>query len=173
MKILMLIDALDIGGAETHTITLAKGLAKQGHKVEVVSAEGELTENLCKVGIKHIKIPNIRKNDRDNSLPLFVRILVAHEAIWHKIHTQRPNIVHAHTRRMAYLAHDICRWEKIPLVTTAHAKFPARNLKNLFTKWGDATVAVSEDIKENLSYSRHFGRAPRHVNVILNGIEIE
>ena len=168
----MLIDALDIGGAETHTITLARELARRGHKVEVVSAGGELTQKLCEVGIKHTKIPDIRKNESVNSLSLPHRILIARAVIECQIHNKRPNIVHAHTRRMAFLAHGICRREKIPLVTTAHAQFSTKNLKNLFSKWGDATIAVSEDIKENLFCSRYFGHPPRRVEVIRNGIEL-
>ena len=40
MKILMVTMKMDIGGAETHILELAKGLKEQGHSVHVVSEGG-------------------------------------------------------------------------------------------------------------------------------------
>ena len=48
----MVTDALDIGGAETHVVTLANGLASLGHDVTVVSGGGRLEGSL--VGVKHL-----------------------------------------------------------------------------------------------------------------------
>ena len=170
MKILMLIDSLEIGGAETHTITLAKEISRKGHKVEVVSAGGKLLQKLRDVGIKHTKIPNICANTRKNAIPLPIRLLVARNIICRNVRPHRPDVVHAHTRRMAFLARGICRAEKIPLVTTAHAKFSMRAPKRALSKWGDGTIAVSEDIKNHLLANTSI--PPQQIKVIFNGIEI-
>lgn len=170
MKILMLIDSLEIGGAETHTITLAKEISRKGHKVEVVSAGGKLLQKLRDVGIKHIKIPNICANTRKNAIPLPIRLLVARNIICRNVRPHRPDVVHAHTRRMAFLISGICRAEKIPLVTTAHAKFSMRAPKRALSKWGDGTIAVSEDIKNHLLANTSI--SPQQIKVIFNGIEI-
>ena len=41
MKILMATMGMDIGGAETHIVELAKELKKQGHDVAIVSHGGD------------------------------------------------------------------------------------------------------------------------------------
>ena len=166
----MLIDALGIGGAETHTLTLAKELLKRGHAVEVVSAGGELLPKLQNVGIKHTKIPNICENSGASVITLPIRLLTARNIIYRHVRSGRPNIVHAHTRRMAFLASGICKAEKIPLVTTAHARFSMSAPKKVLSRWGDGTVAVSDDIKNHLLASTSIPL--RQIKVIFNGIEI-
>ena len=46
MKILILTDRLDVGGAETHIALLARELIKDGHEVTVASSGGAIAERL-------------------------------------------------------------------------------------------------------------------------------
>ena len=46
MKILMLIDSLGVGGAETHVETLAQDLATLGCEVVVASSGGAIADKL-------------------------------------------------------------------------------------------------------------------------------
>ena len=52
MKILLASMSMDIGGAETHIVELAKGLVAAGHQVHVVSEGGIFADELVSIG-KH------------------------------------------------------------------------------------------------------------------------
>ena len=169
MKILILIDALDIGGAETHVITLATELQKCGHNAKVMSAGGELVDKLKKEGIKHVMTPNICKLTCHNFAFLPFQIWAARSIISREIRKERPDIVHAHTRKTAFLVSPICKKEKIPLVTTAHAFFSLEGYKNRLSKWGDGTIAVSDDIKSHIISAAKI--PPRQIVTIFNGVK--
>lgn len=148
MKILMLIDSLGIGGAETHVETLALGLAELGSDVCVASSGGAIAQRLVAKGIPHLLLPSVVNTSP--RLPLPLRLALAREMLARYIERERPDVVHAHTRRMAFLISGICRRRKIPLIFTAHAKFSMDFPKNIFSRWGDATIAVSEDIASHV-----------------------
>ena len=172
----MLIDSLCVGGAETHVETLALELKRMGCEVRVASSGGVIAEKLKKKGIKHLSLPSVASF----SLLPSVKILLARELISRYIERVRPDVVHAHTRRMAFLAYGICRCRNIPLVFTAHAKFSMSLPKNIFSRWGDATIAVSDDIKLHAisrSGAGAFGNLPcrngvKSITVIPNGVKI-
>lgn len=186
MKIMMLIDLFSVGGAESHVLSLTSELTKQGHNVTVVSAGGKMVDNLTKVGVKHRTIPNISGHLFNNVADserffrtsigdakgknhcLLTRFLVAREVIYSLAKRYRPDVIHAHTRRTAFLARGVCKRLKIPLVVTAHAHFPLSFPKNRLSCWGDMTIAVSEDIKEHLA--AHGGVIEKHIRVIVNGV---
>ena len=52
MKILMATMGMDIGGAETHIVELAKELKKQGHDVAIVSHGGVYVHEISGAGIR-------------------------------------------------------------------------------------------------------------------------
>ena len=54
MKILMLIDSLDVGGAETHVETLALELVKMGCEVSIASNGGKIAQMLEGEGVKQL-----------------------------------------------------------------------------------------------------------------------
>ena len=62
MKILMLIDALGVGGAESHVEILATELAKMGHEIIVASAGGVLCKRLRGANVRCVFLPKILKN---------------------------------------------------------------------------------------------------------------
>ena len=41
MKILMLADTMDIGGAETHVYELSRSLSSMGHRIKILSGGGK------------------------------------------------------------------------------------------------------------------------------------
>ena len=53
MKILMATMGLDIGGAETHIVELAKQLKQQGHDIAIVSNGGVYVAEITTAGIRH------------------------------------------------------------------------------------------------------------------------
>ena len=165
MKILMLIDSLDVGGAESHVETLADGLSALGCEVAVASAWGKTAEKMVKNGIKWLPLPSLHSNFAPNP----VNLARAQKLISRYSDELNPDIVHAHTRMTALLARGICKKRKIPLVTTAHALFSMNFPKNHLTTWGDATICVSEDIAHHLQ--KHSPTPPQNVKIIRNGIK--
>ena len=57
MKILMATMGLDIGGAETHIVELAKELKGRGHDVAIVSNGGVYVPEITAAGIRHYLAP--------------------------------------------------------------------------------------------------------------------
>ena len=126
MKILMLISSLEVGGAETHLIELARGLKSLGVRVTVASDGGVLVSELEREGIKHITLPLGSKN------PLSVaRSYLSLRAF---IRRERIGLIHAHSRVAAYIGERLSRSERIPLVTTAHAKFSVSPIKKYMSR---------------------------------------
>lgn len=168
MKILMLIDSLDIGGAETHVEILCRKLNKMGHNIVVASSGGIISQRLKKYGIKHILLPKIQKSTKNAyNLRSISQIFALSRTILSVIEQENSDIVHAHTRRMAFFAQHFCKKHKIPLIVTAHAKFDMKFPKKHLSKWGDCTIAVSEDIKKHLVY---YGTPKQKIEVITNGV---
>ena len=69
MNILLVTMSMDIGGAETHILELAKELKRRNHVVYVMSNGGKYVEELENYGIEHIwaplhnkKISNMKKS---------------------------------------------------------------------------------------------------------------
>ena len=95
MKILMATMGMDIGGAETHIVELAKELKKQGHDVAIVSHGGVYVHEISGAGIRHYEAPLHRRSGRDMWRALGVLRRV--------ISQERPDVVHAHARIPAFL----------------------------------------------------------------------
>lgn len=154
MRILMLIDGMETGGAETHVEELSRSLAQLGADVTVASSGGAVARRLAKFGVRHIPIPSVLlpKNDPElravASLPL--RLAAARKAIAEIIAGERPDVVHSHTRRMAFVANPVCARLKIAHIVTAHAMFSMRFPRGALSCWGNGVIAVSEDIRDRL-----------------------
>ena len=65
MKILMVTMGLDIGGAETHIVELAKELKDEGHDLAIVSNGGVYVPEITAAGIRHYQAPLHRRRVRD------------------------------------------------------------------------------------------------------------
>lgn len=186
----MLIDSLGVGGAETHVEVLATEMSTLGCEVCVASAGGVIAEKLKKRGVAHLLLPSVApfrvpmtvKCAAKRSVVTAVlekimslfslprRIFGTRARISGYIKAERPDVVHVHTRRMAFIAAPICKREHIPLVVTAHAMFSMSGGKGRLSRWGDLTLAVGEDIKNHLLTS---GASPSgEIRVIPNGVKL-
>ena len=161
MKILMATNGLDIGGAETHIVELAKELKRRGHEIVVVSNGGVYVEELEKAGIRHIKAP---LNSR--ALKPMVR---SYQILKQAIRAEKPDVVHAHARIPGFLCGLLHRGKNFAFVTTAHWVFASEGMVRYLTNWGTKTIAVSEDIKQYLKDS--YGVPGEDVFVTINGID--
>ena len=163
MKILMLIDSMGIGGAETHVLSLGAELGRQGCEVCVASGGGELVSELLDKGISHIKIPFVRCGIFGLILSFFkLRKLTERENF---------NIIHAHSRRAALVGSWISRTKKICFVTTAHARFKSSPIKKYMSRWGYYVSAVGKDIAEHIRREYKIDR--EKIKVIANGIDTQ
>ena len=163
MRILMATMGLDIGGAETHIVELAKELKNEGHDIAIVSNGGVYVPEITAAGIRHYKAPLHRRGVKE--------MAAARRALRRVIEQEKPDVVHAHARIPAFLCGGICRRKKVPFVTTAHWVFDTSGALRYLTNWGERTVAVSEDIKAYLI--REYNTPAEHITVTINGIDTE
>lgn len=161
--VLMLPMSLDIGGAETHVVCLAKSLKKRGWSVLVSSSGGRRVSDLEAAGIEHIEAP------LDSRSP--VKMAEAFKKISRILDTYPVSLIHAHARIPAFIADRLTGKRAIPLVTTYHGTFKSGPFWNLFTRSGDHTFAVSDDIEEYIALKFGFDR--RKISVIPNGIDTD
>lgn len=163
MRVLMTTMQLDIGGAETHIVELSKALVRRGIEVTVASNGGAYEAELAEAGIPHVKIPFHSKS------PLCM--LKAYKLLKKLIFEQKFDIVHAHARIPAFLCSILHKRYHFRFVTTAHWVFTTRFPYNLLTRWGERSLAVSDDIKKYLI--DNYGIASDNIRVTINGIDLE
>lgn len=161
MKILILTDKLDIGGAETHIALLARELMENGHEVTVVSAGGAIAERLKSSKITHVSMPLGTHSP--------IRWLILRHKIRKLIRREGFEVAHAHARVPALLIYGVRRLGCAEIVTV-HAKFRAGLLRRLFSRWGEQSIAVSEDLR---TYLHTVYDIPMQcICVIPNGIDL-
>lgn len=161
MNILLAYMALDIGGAETHVVSLAKELKRTGYNPIVVSAGGVYVQELIDVDIRHYEAPLNKKDIKSISKSIKVLKEV--------IDKERIDIIHAHGRIPALDCKIVSLIKGIPFMTTAHAKFKVSLFYRYTSFWGEEVIAVSEDIKEHLV--NKFNVRPDSITLISNGID--
>ncbi|MBQ8381102.1 MAG: polysaccharide pyruvyl transferase family protein [Clostridia bacterium] len=160
MKILMLTDKMDIGGAETHIVTLIRELRKMGVEITLISGGGVYIKDLLPLGIRCVTAPLGRRDPAS--------IISSYRAV--KREMKLCHIVHAHTRFTANLAKSIRgsgAWP--PILVTAHLDFPPFPYgRRCF--FGDLTLAVSEDIKAHLIKAYRVNE--KKIRLTKNGLDL-
>lgn len=161
--VLLALMKLDIGGAETHAVELAKELTRRGWRVLVASNGGVYVKELTDAGIKHYSVPLQNKNPFNmlKSLHLLKKI----------IREEKPDIVHSHARIPSFLLGILHKRMHFPFVTTAHWVFSTKHGLRYLTDWGEKTLAVSEDIKTYLM--ENYNIPASDIPVTINGIDTD
>ncbi len=163
VTVLMTLMGLEIGGAETHAVVLARHLKEMGYNVVMASSGGVYEKTIARYGVKHYKVP------LDNSKLLSIyRSLVAVRSI---IAAEGVALLHAHARIPAFVSDLAGRLAGVHFITTAHAMFSTNFRFRYLSRWGEKTIAVSSDIKEHLI--KNFGVPEQNIFLIPNGIDIE
>lgn len=163
MNILLVTMSMDIGGAETHILELAKELKKRKNNVFVVSAGGKLVEKLIESGIEHVYAP--LKDKKIN------HIIKSYKTIKSMIIEKKIDVVHAHARIPGAICGTVCKKMHVPFVTTVHGIYKVNFIYKLLTNWGERTLAVSEDIKNQVI--KDYKLKKENVKVTINGIDTE
>ncbi len=156
MKILILADRMQTGGAETHIYELSRSLLSLSHEVVLLSEGGDMAEKSAREGVRHIRIPHIGS-------PLSLL------RIYRVIRAERPTVLHAHTRKTAFFCRILSPFLSAPCVFTAHARFKTSGFGKLTRLFRGKTIAVSEDIALHMTWQ--FGFPEKEITVIGNGID--
>lgn len=154
--------ALDLGGAETHVISLARELKRQGHTVVVASAGGRLVPQLTEAEIPHILVPMASRSP--------MALLQAYQRLRRILTDYQIGLVHAHARIPAWLASLAIGDRPIPLVTTYHGTYNAGFPWRYLSRFGQRTIAVSEDVRRHLAGP--LGAPVEQIRVIPNGFDL-
>ncbi len=155
--------SLDIGGAETHIVELAKGLKREGFHVVVASSGGIFEKDLENSGIKHYKVP--LNNKKPNN------VFKAYKMLKKIIETEKIDLVHAHARIPGFICNLLHKKLNFAFVTTAHGTWKTGGGLKYITKWGQKTIAVSEDVKKYLLDNYSINES--NITVTINGIDTE
>lgn len=166
--------SMNIGGAETHILELCRELARNGDSVTLASYGGVYATELESYGIRLVRLPLNRKNPRD--------VLACYRGLKKLISEEQFDIVHAHARIPAFICGLL--WDRLRIkdfagrenarfrfVTTAHLDFTVNPLWRRISRWGEYTMAVSEDIADYLV--REYGVNRDRISLTINGIDTD
>ncbi|MGE4215112.1 MAG: polysaccharide pyruvyl transferase CsaB [Anaerotignaceae bacterium] len=159
----MALMGLEIGGAETHVVELAKQLNKEGHRIIVASNGGVYVKELEDVGVKHYKVPMNRRTLGSMRKSYFLLKDI--------IKKENPDIVHSHARIPGFICGLLKKRMNFTFVTTAHWVFYTGMGLKYITNWGQKVVAVSDDIKDYLI--KNYGVDRNNIFVTINGIDTD
>ena len=162
-NLLMALMQLDIGGAETHVVELAKEMSKRDYNIFVASNGGAYVKELEDAGIKHITLPLHSKKLKD--------VLYSRKELKRIIKEEKIDLVHSHARIPSFILSTLKRTMDFPFVTTAHWVFKTSGGLKYLTDWGEKTVAVSEDIKKYLM--DNYKTPAEDIFVTINGIDTD
>lgn len=163
MNILLVTMEMNMGGAETHVLELAKALKKRENNVFVVSAGGKLVNELEKYDVEHIYAPL-----KDKKISHIIESIKTIERV---IKEKNIDVVHAHARIPGAICGYVCKKTKTHFVTTVHGIYRLNFVLRLLTNWGEKTLAVSEDIRRQVI--RDYGLNENNVYVTVNGIDLD
>lgn len=163
MNILLATMGMDIGGAETHILELAKELKRRNNNVYVVSNGGKYVEELQQSGIEHIWAPLNNKKPHN--------MIKSYKILEKAIKDKKIDIVHSHSRISSFICGLLEKKMKFPFVTSAHWTFKVTPLLKAMTNWGQCTIAVSDDIKDYLI--KNYNVDSNKIIVTVNGIDTE
>jgi glycosyltransferase involved in cell wall biosynthesis len=165
IRVLMLVDALNLGGTETHVLDLTKKLMEMGTYVVVGTSGGPLTNIFENNGIKVYKVP--LNSDYISNKLLYSDIKLIKDII----DKERINLLHCHLFASMGIGSEIHKRYKISNVTTIHGLFYPNDvlLGTYFNT--NAIIAVSEPTRK-LIYSRLGREVEDRLFVIPNGVSI-
>ncbi|WPZ19202.1 glycosyltransferase family 4 protein [Geobacillus subterraneus] len=145
MRVLMVLDGLDFGGTETHTLSLAKEMAARGIHIAVAARSGALVHRFRAVGCPFYPIDFPAAIDIDEQRK--ERLVEQLEAA---IQKENISIVHAHQTPSGILAALAAHRRGIPVVFTAHGTYyPPSELETML-RLASAAIAVSPPVERHI-----------------------
>ncbi|MDP9475810.1 MAG: glycosyltransferase, partial [Actinomycetota bacterium] len=148
VRLLLVVDSLDVGGAERHVVDLAAALKREGHDVTVAcSVAGPLSSELERASIP--VLPLLERLVKRRASMAFARKLRR------LLDRERFDLVHAHVYASAAAAALATLGTGVPLVITEHTEAPwrsrrARLFSRLVYRRAERIIAVSGEIRRLL-----------------------
>jgi glycosyltransferase involved in cell wall biosynthesis len=165
-RLLLIVDSLEVGGAERHAADLASALCRKGYGVEVAcSVAGELAESLEAAGVP-VRTLTRQRVKRRVSLAYARSIRRILKESWF-------DLVHAHIYASAVAAAIAVRRIGLPLVITEHTEASwqtwwTRRVSRWAHRRARHTIAVSTPIQRRLIEKD--GVPPYRVSLIPNAV---
>lgn len=141
-NVMMILDSLQMGGTETHVLSLAREMQKQGAYVVIVANEGPLREKFEEIGcpLYYIDFDMDRSEYSETCREILSQLQVI-------IDREKITTIHAHQIPSAYFAFLLAQKHKIPFVMTIHGTY--YDIKPLVEMKHHATfIAVSYPLQE-------------------------
>ena len=140
VTVAQIIPRLNIGGAETTTLEIARALRAANARALVVSEGGALADAILATGAQLIDMPVASKN------PFVMAVNI--RRLWQLVKGENINIMHARSRAPAWSTLVAARAAQVPMVTTFHGlvhEGPRPKVwYNSVMVRGDAVIANSE-----------------------------
>lgn len=153
MKIIMVIHSNIFGGAERHSVLLAKGLSERGHEVILVCPKNSWTWRAIEGSpVRRVNLP---LNGTYDMYSLGRLILLARQA--------GANLLHGHLTRSAFYVNWASKIAGVPSVVTAHATNTHKHFQG-----ARRIIAVSQAVRKHLISK---GYSPHQIEVVYNGVE--
>lgn len=152
LKILQIYDFMQLGGAETHIITLAQELEEIGHNVQIVSSYGPAVSKIHELGIKFHDL------DIFNPSNYFMNA----EKILEIIEFENIDIIHVHPFHSQIVIGLVKLIKNIPTVTTIHGAYKTpsvEGLQNFFERY----ILVSEETSKFHIDNRYISKELIHI----------
>lgn len=160
MKILLVTNSFNLGGAETHILELALLLKRDGHDVSVASSGGIYELELRRNKIPHYTFPLDQKK--------MVNIIESYYGLKKLIENEKFDIVHAHARIPAFICEMINKKVDFKFVTTCHGTYKNNELTKKYSYWGEHVFSVSENVDNYLIQTYNIQKSG--ITRVINGV---
>jgi glycosyltransferase involved in cell wall biosynthesis len=165
MIVLQVLPALEGGGAQLSALETVAAIAAGGGTALVASGGGRLVPRIAEAGGRHILLPL----DTRNPLALWrneARLVAL-------IRAEHVDLLHAHSRAVAWSALFAARRTGLPFVTTWHGTygegFPLKRRYNAVMAMGERVIAVSRFIAGRITARHHL--APPRLRIVPPGVD--
>ncbi len=164
LTVIQTLPALNAGGVERGTIDVAGELVHRGHRSIVVSAGGQMLDELLATGSEHIKLPIGKKS-------LATLLLV--KELRRIMQDSKANILHSRSRLPAWISY--LAWKKMDeisrphFVTSVHGPYSVNKYSKIMAR-GEKVIAISEFI-QNYIRENYADINMDDVSVIHRGID--
>lgn len=163
MNILFLANHINPGGISSYLYTLGVGLRRNGHNVYLASSGGEWVRRFQSAGIEHLKVPLNTKKE------ISPKIIFSFFKINKNIKRLNIELVHSNSRTTQVLGCLLNRYSGVRHIFTCHGFFKPKLSRKFFPCWGNAVIAISQQVKEHLILD--FKLDEKRISLINNGID--
>jgi glycosyltransferase involved in cell wall biosynthesis len=164
LRVVLVADSLDVGGAERHLVGLGAGLAQAGHDVTIATSTGGSLVRIAEESGLTVR-PLLSMLVKRRFSPAFAWQLAR------LLSRERVDLVHAHMYASAIASTVACLATATPLLVTEHSEASwrgraARHLNRLAYARARRLIAVSRGIAERLTIIDRVD--PERITVIPN-----